>query len=133
MIRKRFVGFLKVRLEVQHILRPQDFIKNLRIVVGPCADSQARIPQALAPLALLTTRPEENGHDVQQAAEEEPVNRKPAPGNPERRVTVEVRINNPGAIRKFRQVAGDVERIPGKEIGEQENDIKEIPDVLIRR
>src|SRR6266851_5002185 len=151
LIGKRFVGFLEVPLSPKHVLRPPDLVENLRVVVGPCADnrkrkeknnanrgprageSQARIPQALAPLALLPTRPEENGHDVQQAAEEEPVNRKPAPGNPERRVTVEVRINNPGTIRKLRQVAGNVEGIPGKEIDEQENDVKEIPDVLIRR
>src|SRR6266568_7624125 len=151
LIRKRFVGFLEVRLSPKHVLRPPDLVENLRVVVRPSPDnrkrkeknngsrgphageSQARIPQALAPLALLTTRPEENGHDVQQAAEEEPVNRKPAPCHAKRRVTVEVRINDSGPVREFWQVAGDVEGIPGKEISEQENDIKEIPDVLIRR
>src|SRR5208283_4910484 len=90
-------------------------------------------PPALGPSRLLATRPEHDGGNDKQPAEQNPVQRKPAQGRDIRRIAKHVRVGNVRSGSELNQVRGYVEWLPDKKIDDQESNISEIANVLVGR
>ena len=148
---KPLVVFLVIRLAGQPILRPDQLVQDLGVVENPGsrgserhqADQRQRRPgprkaetgdsPALGPAALRAPRPEHDGGNGQQSAEQNPVQREPAPGRNIGRIAEHIRVSNVRSGPELNQIRSHVERPPDKEIDDQKSNVNEIANILVGR